>query len=65
MDINREGTHDSEIIEIIKLSHYATSKLKGVLWDKNVTKIKNRCTYNTVIKRVTTCGSEVWQIKKK
>jgi hypothetical protein len=38
----REETNDSEINKIIKLGHYAISTFDGVLWDKNVTKRKQK-----------------------
>jgi hypothetical protein len=55
-----EGTHDSEINERIKLSHCAISTLKSVFWGKNVTKGKNKCVCNTIIKRITIYGCEIW-----
>jgi hypothetical protein len=64
MKINREGKHDSKINETIKLGHHAISTLHSVLWDKNVIKIKKKCTYNKTVKSITTYGCEVWRIKK-
>jgi hypothetical protein len=65
MEINREGTHDPEINKRIKIGRYAISILNSVLWDKTVTKRKEKCIYNTVIKSIATYGCEVWQIKEK
>jgi hypothetical protein len=39
----REETNGSEINKIIKLGHYVISTFDGVLWDKNVTKRKQKC----------------------
>jgi hypothetical protein len=49
MKINREGTHDLEINERIKIGRYAISALNSVLWDKNVKKRKDNCIYKTII----------------
>jgi hypothetical protein len=39
--------------------------LNRVLWNKNVTKRKNKCTYNTIIKSITTYGSDKFKKKIK
>jgi hypothetical protein len=44
------GLWNSEINERFKLGHYAISTLNSVLWDKDVTKGKKKCIYNTIIK---------------
>jgi hypothetical protein len=42
MKTNREGTHNSETNERIKLGHYAIPTLNSVLWDKNITKERKK-----------------------
>jgi hypothetical protein len=56
--INREGKHGSELNDRIKLGRYAISTWNSVIWNKNVTKGKKRCIYNTIIS-ITTYGCEV------
>jgi hypothetical protein len=65
MKINRQGKHDSKINETIKLGRHAISTLNSVLWDKNVIKIKKKCTYNTTVKVLPHMGVKFGKLKNK
>lgn len=62
---NNKGNSHDEIERRISLGRNVTRSINSVLWNKTITNTTKRRLYSSLVKSVTTYGSEVWEIDKR
>lgn len=65
LHITQDGTLDEAIRRRNIQGRKSIGLLNSILWDRSISKTNKHRIYNSIVKSITTYGSEVWQLKER